>query len=460
VAKNRGIASSPATAPIFDSLRGKVKHVIYVIGENRTYDQIFGDLPQTDADPRLLHWGRAITPNHHAMAVRSVIFDAYFAAGGVSGDGWQWTVGGRATDVAEKHVPLEYAERGQLTYDWEGLSRRINVGLATSEERRAWNPKSPADPDILPGARDYAAPENGFLWDAAIAAGISLRNYGCFIDDVRYSLPKSDPVRIPTLREPFATKTRVAFPDAPALMDKTDPYFRGYDLKVADFWRVKEWMREMDLFEKKGDMPALELVRLGRDHIGAFDRADDGVDTPDTQIADQDYALGLLVERVARSPFWESTVIVVLEDDAQNGADHVSAQRSFVLFAGGHVRAGGTVVHTRYSTPSALRTIELLLGMGPLAITDAFAPPISEAFSMDVSPHDFVATVPPVLRSTKLPLPPGDVTQPRGSAAEWARAMEGMHFDHEDDLPTEAFNAALYCGLIEQTSCVKCVAEK
>jgi YVTN family beta-propeller protein len=442
---------------VFTELLGQVKHVIYVIGENRTYDQLLGDLPGADGDPQLVLWGEAITPNHHHLARTFVTFDRFFDAGGVSGDGWQWSVGARSTDVAEKAIPVEYASRGVHSYDWEGANRGINVGLASVAQRIAWNPRTPNDPDLLPGTADVGAIDGpavggrGFLWDVALGARRTVRNYGVFCEDVRYGLPDDDPAKVPPIAAPWESKTRVAFPTAPGLLERTDPYFRGFDMVYADTRREQEWEREFDEFVANGSLPTLELVRLPHDHLGLFDRAADGLGTPDHQMADHDYAVGRLVEKVSRSPFWESTVVVVLEDDAQNGADHVDAHRSFVLFAGGHVKRGGAVVSTPYATPSVIRTIGLLLGLPPLGQQDAFARPIEEAFDVRANLEPVPAVVPSVLRSSSVPLPPAGpgehATRARGDAATWALATRGMDFRHEDMLPTELWNRQLACGL-------------
>jgi YVTN family beta-propeller protein len=461
---NEHLASPPAAPPIFAALRGKVRRVVYVISENRTFDQILGDLPGLDGDPRLVHWGQTITPNQHALAMHFCGFDRFFDSGGVSGDGWQWSTAGRATDVAEKEIPLMYAARGSHTYDWEGKNRGVNVSLASSAERHAQNPRSPDDPDLLPGTADVAAVDRpreggtGYLWDAAKHAGLRVRNYGFFIDDARYHVPRRDPSYIAPVREPSKTKTRVAYPTALGLADDTDPYYRGFDTTFPDFWRVLEWRRELQAYDAAGDMPELVLVRLPHDHLGAFDRALDGVDTPDTQIADHDYALGLLVEALSRSRFWNDTIVFALEDDAQDGADHVDSHRSVLFVAGGYA-AREAVSHTTYTTPSVLRTIELLLGLPPLGRRDAVAPPIAEALSETLDDAPLTAIVPDVLRSTKLPLPKparGEhAVSPRGTARAWASVTRGMRFDREDEAPAAAFNAALYCGLVSPTHCAR-----
>jgi YVTN family beta-propeller protein len=455
IANNRFDAAQ-AVPPLFAALQKKVKHVLYVIGENRTYDQILGDLPGADGDPRLVLWGEAITPNQHALARTFVTLDRFFDAGGVSGDGWQWTVSGRTTDVAEKEVPIEYAGRGTHSYDWEGANRNINVSRSGLEERQKWDPRTPDGGDLLPGVADVAAVDGpaeggrGFLWDAVLTAGKSLRNYGVFCNDLRDSLRPGDPALIPLMHDPFGAQVRVAFPTRAQLHEVTDPYYRGFDMKFADFWREAEWEREFDGYVKDGKLPAFELIRLPHDHLGSFESAIDGVNTPDTQIADKDYALGRIVARVSLSPYWADTVVVALEDDAQNGSDHVDAHRSVLFFAGGHVKRG-VKLSKPYATPSVLRTIELLLGVAPLGQPDAFAPPIEEAFSLTPDMTPFVAQVPAVLRTTQLPLPgpaTGEKgTRPRGDAARWAALMRGQDFSRPDALDPEAFNRALACGL-------------
>ena len=469
---NRFAEDALAVPPVFAALRGKVKHVVFVVGENRTYDQVLGDLAGADGDPKLTLWGDAITPNHHALARTFVGLDRFFDSGGVSGDGWQWTMAGRTTDVAEKEIPLEYSDRGHHAYDWEGTNRNINMGLASAAQRLAFNPLTP--PGILPGTNDVAAIDGpdqggrGFLWDVAIAAGLTVRNYGAYCDEFRYGIGDKDKrdaaAKVPMLDLPNKTQTRVAFPTKAALQAVTDPYYRGFDMKFADFWRMKEWAREQDEFVSKGEMPALEIVRLPHDHLGAFGRAEDGVDTPDTQMADNDYALGAIVEKVSKSPFWADTIIIKIEDDAQNGADHVDAHRSLAVFAGGHVKRGGATISSAYTTTSVLRTIEVLLGLPALGQHDALARPIEEAFSETLDATPFTALVPPVLRSTSLPLPPLSTEDmgtkatphaeaPRGDAAWWDLATAGYDFDHTDAAPAALFNRVLWCGLVDASGC-------
>lgn len=450
---NARLDRAPAVPPVFARLRGVVKHVVFVVSENRTYDQLFGDLAGADGDARLVHWGERVTPNHHAIARTFVTLDRFFATGGVSGDGWQWTMAGRTSDVAEKAIPIEYADRGHHTYDWEGMNRGVNVGLATDDERLAFNPHTPRG--LLPGAIDVGAP-GAFLWDAAIAAKKSVRVYGAFCDYTRYDLSEADAARVAPLRMPAETNTRVAFPANASLQAIEDPFFRCFDMRFADAWRAKEWQREFEGYVARGDLPALEIVRLPRDHLGHFGDALDGVDTPDTQMADHDWAVGTIVESVARSRYWKDTIVVAVEDDAQNGADHVDAHRTIALFAGAHVKRGA-VVHAPYTTPSVLRTIEVLLDLPALGSHDGAAPPIEEVFDEREDARGYEAIVPDVLRSTKLPLPAAKEGQraqaPRRDGAWWAAATAGFDFDRVDAAPAAALNRTLWCGLVDESGC-------
>jgi YVTN family beta-propeller protein len=447
-------------------LRSQIKHVIYVVKENRTYDQVLGDLEVGNGDPALALFPEPITPNHHALARRFVTLDRFMVSGGVSGDGWNWSTAARATDFTEKTVPVHYGGRG-LTYDWEGTNRNINVGLGTVAERQAANPRTPDDPDLLPGTADVAAPDpgtgeagTGYLWDAALRQGLTVRNYGFFGDLSRYSLPASDPAVVPLVRNPFQAGIVQFFPTKASLRGVSDPYFRGYDQKNADFWLFKEWEREFDQYVRNGNLPALSLVRFPHDHFGDFAQAIDGVNTPDAQMADNDYAVGLLVEKVARSPFRHRTLVFIVEDDAQNGGDHVDAHRSIAYVVGPYVKQRA-VVSTPYTTVSMMRTIEEILGLPPLGLTDGLAEPMTEVFERRPPSWTYRAIVPEVLRTTTLPLPPRTAAnslpltdrvrafaKPRGDADAWERLMQGQNFGVEDDLEEARFNRALWRGLM------------
>jgi hypothetical protein len=220
-------------AALINEFHQRIKHVIYIVKENRTYDQILGDLPIGNGDPSLVDYGRAITPNFHAIAEQLVDLDNFYCSSDVSGDGHAWAFAGRENDLTQKIIPLNYSGRG-TSYDTEGQNRDINVGLATVKERQAFNPNNPTDPDILPGVADVGAVDGpgegdiqkGYIWNAVERAGLKIRNYGYHCDQAEYFLPVNP---TPLERHPFAKKLRVGFPSRPELIHTTDPYFRSFD---------------------------------------------------------------------------------------------------------------------------------------------------------------------------------------------------------------------------------------
>jgi YVTN family beta-propeller protein len=457
VADNNGYREieSPGDVALISALRKRVKHVIYIVKENRTYDQILGDVKGADGDPALVQFGPDVTANEHALARQFVTLDSFFDSGEASGNGWQWSTAARTTDVTEKEMPVNYADRG-LTYDFEGHSRGVNVSIPIGERRHA-NPVNDPDPDLLPGPANQAAPdgpsgetEQGYLWDAALRAHEEIRNYGFFVDIVRYDEHVPAAARIAVERDPFGTHLIVSIPTNRNLVNLTDPYFRGFDNKFPDYWRYREWNREFTAYEKRGKLPRLEMVRFMHDHTGDFATAIDGVNTPDVQIADNDYAVGLLVERVAHSKFASSTLIFVIEDDAQDGPDHVDAHRSIAFVAGPFVRQQA-VVSERYTTVNIIRTMEEVLGLKPLNFHDANARPMSALFDLKQPHWSYKAVVPPMLRATQLPLPfvrraDASHAQPLHDAAWWAKAARGFDFSSEDRLQPVAYNALLWKG--------------
>ncbi|GAC1629624.1 MAG: alkaline phosphatase family protein [Nevskia sp.] len=438
------------------ALRSRIKHVIYIVRENRTYDQVLGDLPVGNGDPGLTEFGRRVTPNQHALASGFVTLDNFFDSGEVSGNGWVWSTAARETDWTVHNIPLNYADRG-TTYDSEGTNRNLNVGLAAPAARRAANPSTPADPDELPGTRNVGAPDGpdgeeqqGYLWDSALRAGLSVRNYGFFCDLARYS-PKN-PSPIPLERTPYEHGVQVAYPTNPTLLNRTDVYFRGYDNAFPDFYREREWEREFGQYVAKGDLPALSLVRFMHDHTGTFGRAIDGVNTPETQVADNDYAVGKLIEAVAASRYRDDTLIFVVEDDSQDGPDHVDAQRSIAFVAGPYVKSGA-VVSRRYTTVSLLRTIEDVLGIGHLNLNDAYQPPMRELFdTAQAAAWSFKATPSSYLAATQLPIPASEYQQAALPSTHdggwWARKSARFDFSVEDRLDAVAYNRLLWQGLM------------
>jgi YVTN family beta-propeller protein len=461
VARNNHFAApadDPRSGQLFAFLHQHIKHVIYIVKENRSYDQVLGDLEKGNGDPALTLFPEAMTPNHHELARRFVTLDNFFDSGEVSGVGWNWSTAARTTDEVERSIPLNYAFRG-MTYDAEGLNRNINVGLDSAHDRNT--EKLDDAENQLPGHADVAAPDGpedesgtGYLWDGALRSGLRVRNYGFFIDLSHYSIvPGADPP-IPLLHDPAASGTRVATATKANLQQVTDPYFRGFDQRFPDYWRYKEWEREFDEYVAHDNLPNLELVRLPHDHLGLFNEAVDGVNTVETEIADNDYAVGLLVEKVAHSKYAKDTLIFVIEDDAQNGPDHVDAHRSLALVAGPYVMQRA-VISRRFNTVTLLRTMEEVLGIKPLGLNDALQPPMTDIFSTQQAAWTYKARVPAILRTTKLPLPAATVEDKAGAAslvpghdaAYWADKTKDFDFSAEDKLDSESFNMVLWTGL-------------
>jgi YVTN family beta-propeller protein len=459
VARNNHFAAAtddPRSRQLFAFLHQHIKHVIYIVKENRSYDQVLGDLEKGNGDPSLTLFPEAITPNHHDLARRFVTLDNFFDSGEVSGVGWNWSTAARTTDEVERTIPLNYAFRG-MPYEVEGMNRNINVGLDSAHDRNI--EKLDDAENQLPGHADVAAPDGpedesgaGYLWDGALRAKLSIRNYGFFIDLSHYNNIPGDIPPIPMLRDPAASGTRVATATKADLQQVTDPYFRGFDQRFPDCWRYKEWEREFNDFVAHDNLPSLELVRLPHDHLGLFNEAVDGVNTVETEIADNDYAVGLLVEKIAHSKYAKDTLIFVIEDDAQNGPDHVDAHRSVALIAGPYVKQRA-LISKRFNTVTLLRTMEKVLGIRPLGLNDALQPPMSEIFSTHQATWSYKARVPAVLRTTKLPLPAPtaeektSVVEPSHDAAYWAEKTKGFDFSTEDKLDSDSFNLVLWNGL-------------
>ncbi len=439
-------------------LRKKIKHIIYIIKENRTYDQVLGDLPVGNGDPSLTEFGQAITPNLHKLALDFVDLDNFYDRSEVSMDGWPWSTSARAPDVVEKQVVVNYAGRG-LSYDTEGDNRNINVGLATLAERRKANPLTPDDPNVLPGTADVAAPDGpgdqentGYLWNQAMRAGLSVRNYGFFIDTSRYNLTGPEAkYDIPELTDPYKTRTQVAFPANAALAPVTDIYFRGFDNSFPDYFRYKEFARDFDARYAHGRLPSLILLRLMHDHTGDFGTAIYHINTPERQQADNDYAVGLLVQEIAHSRYAKDTLIFVIEDDSQDGPDHVDTHRSDAFIVGPYVKHHA-VVSTEYNTVDFVRTMEVILGLKPLNISDAIAVPMADVFDLKQKTWTYTATASRMLVGTGLPLPPSVAKlkplEPTHNAAYWARVTRGMDFRVEDDFNFARYNHILWKGLM------------
>jgi hypothetical protein len=479
---NFSYQETSSDAAVMAAVRAGIQHVVFIIKENRTYDQVLGDLPNnSNGDPALTEFGESITPNLHALAQQFVTLDNFMATAEVSYDGWHWTNAGQAPDVVQHQYPVAYAYRG-TALDSEGAMRNVNVAIPPVSTgtpagdvaaRQAANPFTSSDPDDLPGQTDIDAPDGpgneintGFVWDAAMRAGLTVRNYGFFVDTSRYSTTS---FTIPVLRDPFASGTQVAFPANVALNPVTDPYFRGFDNSLPDYWRYTEWARDFDARYKDShhagrtvdDLPGLTLIRLMHDHTGNYSTAIDGVNTPDLEIADNDYAVGLVVQKISESPFARNTLIFVVEDDAQDGGDHVDSHRTIAFVVGPYVKQGA-VVSTRYSTLNFLRTIEEVLGIPEinaqkglppmLNLNDALARPMADIFNTTPGTWSFTAAPSALLYNTSLPLPPPEagMLTPKlpHDARYWAQMTAGMDFTDADRLDGRAFNRILWKGLM------------
>jgi len=451
----------PVPDPVMQAVHAGIKqaggpHVIFILKENRTYDQMLGDLTNaSNGDPTLTLFGQSITPNQHALAMNFVTLDNFMDTAEVSYDGWPWSTSARAPDVIEHQFPVQYASRG-LSLDSEGSNRSVNVGVPTLAQRQVGDPLLPDDPDLLPGEADLASPDGpgdeentGYLWNNALRAGLTVRNYGFFLDAVCYNAPKC---QIPLAEDPFSTKTVVAYPANAALAPYTDPYFRGFDLSFPDYYRYKEWERDFDANYAAGGLANLTLIRFMHDHTGNFATAIDGVNTPDREEADNDYAVGLLVQKIAISIYANNTLIFVAEDDAQDGGDHVDSHRSTLYVAGAYVKQG-KVVSIRHNTIDMVRTMEEALGLGPMNLNDALAQPMSEIFdTSSQTPENWSFTAAPaaILYCTSLPLPSPAIpcNDPTPNAKYWARVTRGMDFTDADLVDGEQFNRILWKGLM------------
>ena len=335
------IGGSPQGMPAWDEpdaspvvcAHGPIRHVFFVLKENRSYDQVLGDMPQGNGDAALAWFGRDVTPNEHALASRFGLFDNAYASGETSAPGHMWADAAFANDYFERSWPALYGERSE-----DDLSH--GDGAVYS----------------------YA----GYLWQAARRAGVSFRDYGELVD-------------------PGKTPAQPWVADVPSLIGLIDPRYAGWDLRYSDIDRVKEWKREFDAFVRAGTLPQFEFIWLPGDHTYGSKA---GEFTPASYVATNDVAFGKIVQAISHSRVWGSSVIFATEDDAQDGPDHVSDQRTTTFVISPYARGG--VLHEHVSTVSLLRTIEALLSMKPLSAYDAMAVPMRYAFKAtpDLAPYD------------------------------------------------------------------------
>ncbi|HEX4851873.1 MAG TPA: alkaline phosphatase family protein, partial [Puia sp.] len=351
-----------------------IKYVFYIIKENRTYDQVLGDVVGGNGDTSLLLFGRQITPNQHALVEQFVLLDNFYCDAEVSADGHNWSMGAYADDYLEKTWPTSYGDRGG-DYDGEGK-------------------------------RAIANNKTGFIWDHCKKAGISFRTYGEFADNYK--------------------------PNLPVLKSHFCPYYTGWDLAVRDTVRFNQWRREFDSLLKMNAIPSLNTLRFGNDHTEGLAK---GRPTPFAHVADNDLAVGKFIEYLSRSPIWNESVVFILEDDAQNGPDHVDAHRTTAYVMGGFVKRH-YIDHTMYSTTSMLRTIELILGIPPMSQYDAAATPMWRCFSSTADTSSFTALPANV-----------NLNDINTRINQLSKISARFDFRGEDRVPEDAFNEVLWKGI-------------
>lgn len=337
-----------AENPIPKSVGGPspIKHIFYIVKEMRSYDEMYGDMGIGDGDSTFAKYGRSAAPNHQKLAREFTLFDRFFATGQTSAAGMQWALSASSNDYVEKTMPTLYGKRGGR-YDFE------NTGIAV--------------------------PSSGFLWEAAMNRGVRVRNYGLFLDE-------------------DAAHRGEILALQPSIGSITSPLYRGFDIYYSDTARAAAWSREFAMYEKGDSLPALNLIRLPNDHTAGKTST---YRTQRALVADNDLALGSIVERISTSKYWSESLIIVLETSANGGADHVDAHRSSLLLIGPHVRRS-FVDTTPYTTASALRTIEAILGIPPMTQFDASATPLYRAFQSvpDLRPYTAVKNTIPLTERT------------------------------------------------------------
>jgi len=454
-------------------LSERIKHVIYIVKENRTFDQVLGDLGNgSNGDSSITQFGESLTPNFHRLAREFVTLDNFMDPGDGSMDGWSWTLQGRVTNTEAITQQINYAavNRG-LSYDSEGANRNVPVNFLTVAERDAaagpsgsanYSAASATLPggtvNLLAGVGNHAssdAPfgiEGGYIFSAVLHAGGTVRNYGFLVNNIGSIGTIAAPIS-----DPSAAGVVQVAPLDPSLAPLTDVYFRGYDMNYPDMWRYNEWKREFDQFVAQRSLPNLSLVRLSHDHMGSFASALGGVNTPETQQADNDLAVGRLVQAVSESPYAADTLIIVTEDDCQDGPDHVDSHRATTYFVGPYVKRGA-VISERFSQVNVLRTIEDLLGTQHLNLNTAFQRPMTEVFDIGCSSDwSYTAEASTVLKTTALaqataglgaPFTHGRDLKPKHGAKYWAKLTAAFDFSDADRVPTAQFNRVLWTGLM------------
>ena len=351
-----------------------IKHVFYIVKENRTYDQVLGDVKEGNGDTSLVLFGEKITPNQHKLVKDFVLLDNFYVDGEVSADGHNWSLGAYANDYLEKNWVTSYGGRGG-GYDAEGT-------------------------------RKIANNKGDFIWGACKKAGVSYRTYGEFADDYK--------ANIPVLENHFCT------------------FYTSWDQHVRDTTRVNQWKKDFDSLLAINALPRLSTLRLINDHTEGMrkDRP-----TPFAHVADNDLAVGMFIDYLSKSTVWKESVVFIVEDDAQNGPDHVDAHRSPAYVVGPYVKRN-FADHTPYTTSGILRTIELILGIAPMSQYDAAATPLWRSFTAtpDLTPY------------TALPAQV-DITEKNLVWNELSRRSAGFDLSKEDRVPDMEFSEVIWKGV-------------
>ena len=434
---------------------GGITHVIYIVKENRTYDQVLGDLSQGNGDPSLVLFGNNVTPSQHALAQRFVLLDNFYDTGEASGDGWPWSTGSMANEYVIKNLPYNYSNRGR-NYDFEGQNNGYPAGGFPAKDPYG-NPLSGYFTNGAPPIPDVAQAAGGHIWDAVEKAGLKYRNYGFFYT---FGVVLNGTVVIPD-NYPAAAGLLPAGVDLGGVSDFN---YRRYDAAYADSdapagygcpyslasyghystpSRYAEWKREFDLMlaqDPSGNsVPAFMTVRVMHDHTQGSTA---GNFTPSAEVADNDYSVGQIVQALSNSPIWQHTAVFVIEDDSQDGPDHVDSHRSTAYVISPYIKQG-YVDHTFYNTDSILKTMEMLLGIAPLTQYDAVATPIVAPFNTAATnnaPFTAVKAAQTVMCGTVPKLAANRKHPMHKLAVESAK----MDFDRPDSVPSAILNEVLW----------------
>jgi YVTN family beta-propeller protein len=373
------IGGENSMVPARPGASSPIKHVIYIVKENRTYDQVFGSLGKGNGDPSLNLFGDESAPNQRALARNFVTLDNFYTDGAVSSDGWEWATASESNSYNEHLWPVAYGGRGRG--DDVYTNQATDPGKITGDSR---------------------------IWDRLDDAGISYRNYGMWAGGPL-------PARV--------------FPTEPRLTGHTDPNFAANSQSIRDITRVDEWVKEFSQFVSNGQLPTMEFLRLPNDHTAG---TAPGMPTPRAMVADNDLAVGRVVDAVSHSPYWKDTAIFITEDDSQNGPDHVDAHRTIGLVVSPYTQTG-KVDSTLYSTVSMMRTMELFAGVGPLTQFDAAATPMTASFSRKPNLRPFTAIT-----------PAQSLEELNTASAPMAAQSAKMDFSNVDLAPEQQLNEAIW----------------